>query len=90
MKPDTQRKTPNGTRSFSTYAIRKADIAAVQPQVLEMEPKGHIFPLPDLPLPSHANLKHRYDPIVKQVTGLIMRHGKLGVAQRVRPSVPPS
>ena len=50
--------------------------------------QGHIFGLPSLPLPSNANLKYRYDPIIKQVTGLIMRDGKLAVAQRVRSSVP--
>lgn len=49
--------------------------------------QGHIFGLPSLPIPSNANFKYRYDPIVKQITGLIMQDGKLGVAQRVRSSV---
>jgi len=49
--------------------------------------QGHIFGLPSLPIPSNANFKYRYDLIVKQVTGLIMQDGKLGVAQRVRSSV---
>ena len=44
---------------------------------------GHKFGLPSLPLPPTANLKYRYDPVVDQVTNLIMRHGKKGVAQRV-------
>ena len=43
--------------------------------------------LPSLPLPSHAVLKYRYDPIIKQFTNLMMRDGKLSKAQRVRPSV---
>lgn len=43
--------------------------------------------LPSLPLPSHAVLKFRYDPIIKQFTNLMMRDGKLSKAQRVRPSV---
>ncbi|KAH7342762.1 30S ribosomal protein-like protein S7 [Rhexocercosporidium sp. MPI-PUGE-AT-0058] len=43
---------------------------------------GHKFGLPDLPLPSDGNLKYRYDPVVAQVTTLLMRHGKLSVAQR--------
>jgi small subunit ribosomal protein S7 len=48
---------------------------------------GHKFGLPNLPLPSSSNLKHRYEPVVEQVTKLLMRHGKLSVAQRVGSSV---
>jgi hypothetical protein len=48
---------------------------------------GHKFGIPELPLPSTHNLKHRYDPVVSQVTNLLMRHGKKGVAQRVGSSV---
>ena len=42
----------------------------------------HKFGLPNLPIPSNANLKYRYDPVVTQITNLMMRHGKKGVAQR--------
>ncbi|RDL39573.1 Ribosomal protein S7 [Venustampulla echinocandica] len=42
---------------------------------------GHKFEVPELPLPSNSNLRHRYDPVVTQVTNLLMRHGKLSVAQ---------
>lgn len=48
---------------------------------------GHKFGLPDLPLPADGNLKYRYDPVVSQVTTLLMKHGKLSVAQRVGPLV---
>ena len=44
---------------------------------------GHKFGVPELPLPSSSNLKHRYDPVVSQVTNLLMRDGKKSVAQRV-------
>ncbi|KAH8668152.1 ribosomal protein S7 domain-containing protein [Tricladium varicosporioides] len=43
---------------------------------------GHKYGIPELPLPPNANLHHRYDPVVEQVTNLLMRHGKLSVAQR--------
>lgn len=33
--------------------------------------------------PKMSKLKKRYEPIVEQVTKLLMQHGKLGVAQRV-------
>ena len=44
---------------------------------------GHIFALPELPLPENDRLKHRYDPLILQVTNLLMRDGKKGLAQRV-------
>ncbi|KAL2075623.1 hypothetical protein VTL71DRAFT_566 [Oculimacula yallundae] len=43
---------------------------------------GHKFGLPELPLPSNGNLKYRYDPVVTQVTSLLMKDGKLSAAQR--------
>ena len=43
---------------------------------------GHKFPLPTLPLPSNAHKDYRYDPVVRQVTNLMMQDGKLSVAQR--------
>ena len=53
----------------------------------EINTDGHKFGLPELPIPSELNMKHRYDPIVKQVMNLIMKHGKLKAAQRVRCSI---
>ncbi|RAL67705.1 hypothetical protein DID88_008445 [Monilinia fructigena] len=43
---------------------------------------GHKFGLPELPIPSNNNLKYRYDPVVSQVTNMMMQHGKKSVAQR--------
>lgn len=43
----------------------------------------HKFELPKLPLPPQSHLKHRYHPLVEQVTNLIMRDGKKSLAQRV-------
>ncbi|KAF8866713.1 30S ribosomal protein-like protein S7 [Acephala macrosclerotiorum] len=43
---------------------------------------GHKYDLPELPLASNMHLKRRYDPVVNQVTNLIMKHGKKSVAQR--------
>jgi small subunit ribosomal protein S7 len=48
---------------------------------------GHKYGLPELPIPANANLHYRYDPVVSQVTNLLMRDGKLSVAQRVGSSV---
>ncbi|KAI9841368.1 MAG: hypothetical protein M1837_000751 [Sclerophora amabilis] len=62
-----------GSRSYSTL-VSTADTS--------VDVRGHKFDLPELPLPSNAHIKHRYDPLVKQVTNLLMRDGKLSVAQR--------
>jgi small subunit ribosomal protein S7 len=48
---------------------------------------SHKYELPDLPLPKNANFKYRYDPVVAQVTNLLMKDGKLSVAQRVGSSI---
>lgn len=45
---------------------------------------GHKFGLPEKPLVQGMHLKNRYEPILAQMTRLIMRHGKLSKAQRVR------
>ena len=60
----------------------------INPDSAEVQNDGHMFGLPELPLPSSSHLKHRYGPVIHQVTNLLMRDGKLSKAQRVRPSVP--
>lgn len=44
---------------------------------------GLKFEMPSLPLPKDGHVKHRYDPVVEQVTNLLMQHGKKSVAQSV-------
>jgi small subunit ribosomal protein S7 len=53
------------------------------PMIMEPAKPGVKFGLPALPLPSDLNLHHRYDPLIEQFTGLLIQHGKKGVAQRV-------
>lgn len=49
---------------------------------LVMKPGNKFGPV-ELPLPPQSNLRRRYDTIIDQVTKLMMRDGKLSVAQRV-------
>lgn len=44
---------------------------------------GHKFGLPQRPWPEGFNMKKRYHPVLEQITRLLMRDGKLSVAQRV-------
>lgn len=85
---------PKGSRSYSTtttpigpgadafnmgLASFTSPPAAAAPTI-----PGLKFDMPVLPLPQDGHVKHRYDPVVDQVTNLLMRHGKKSVAQRVR------
>lgn len=79
--------SPKGARSFTTSARRQQE-AMISFEDAEIETQGHRFGLPELPIPSAAHMKHRYDPVVHQVTNLLMKDGKLSVAQRVCESVP--
>ncbi|OCK81200.1 ribosomal protein S7 [Lepidopterella palustris CBS 459.81] len=97
---DSLKSTPKGFRSFSTTASRSQGMGLEESGPPPPPPimPGIKFSLPTLPIPSDAHLKYRYDPVVKQVTNLLMRHGKLSVAQRnmslilthLRTSPPPS
>ena len=89
LKDEADPSKPRGARAYSTTARRSAQIQAMSSSVSSgSQPPGHIFGLPELPLPSTSHIKYRYDPVIKQVTNLLMQDGKLSVAQRVRPSVP--
>lgn len=68
-------------QSFGTTAA--ADYSAsASAEIDTSEPKGHKFPLPPLPLPRELVKDHRYDPVVTQITNLLMKHGKKSKAQR--------
>ena len=78
--------SPKGSRSYST-SVRRQQEAMIRFEDTGIETQGHKFGLPELPLQSNLNIKHRYDPVIHQVTNLIMQDGKLSVAQRVCSSV---
>lgn len=46
------------------------------------ENAGHKFGLPAIPLPNNMHKDYRYEPIVDQVTNLMMQHGEKAKAQR--------
>ncbi|KAI9878436.1 MAG: hypothetical protein M1830_000871 [Pleopsidium flavum] len=81
IQEDIKPSGPKGSRSYSTTARRLQD-ALMSTEDAEVETQGLKFELPALPLQSNANLKHRYDPVIQQVTNLLMKDGKLSVAQR--------
>lgn len=86
LREGWKQSSPRASRQFSTDSkLRQEALTTSENQAIV---QGHIFDLPALPLPPNSNLKHRYDPIVKQFTNLMMRDGKLSKAQRVCPSVP--
>ena len=83
LKPSVTSNGPKGSRSYSTTARVRQDVAMIPIPGQSLEGEGHKFGLPTLPLPSRAHWKHREDSVVHQVTQLIMKDGKKSVAQRV-------
>ncbi|EWG39092.1 hypothetical protein FVEG_02085 [Fusarium verticillioides 7600] len=61
-------------------AAEKSELEATEST--EMQNPGHKFGLPKRPWPQGFNLKKRYHPVLEQITRLLMRDGKLSVAQR--------
>ena len=81
-----ENQTPKGSRAFSTSSKTHQDLAIDVSSTGSHGPsegQDHIFGIPPIPIPSGFNLKRRYEPIVEQVTKLMMRDGKLSIAQRV-------
>jgi small subunit ribosomal protein S7 len=86
----TPNMAPKGSRSYSTMttpgsANSGSDMGLIDFPTVPTVPvtPGLKFEMPSLPLPKDGHMKHRHDPVVDQVTNLIMRHGKKSVAERV-------
>ncbi|RYN19452.1 hypothetical protein AA0112_g11118 [Alternaria arborescens] len=90
QKPKTTpNMAPKGSRSYSTMTTQSSgnnsiDMGLVDLQSVSKAPAmpGLKFDMPSLPLPKDGHVKHRHDPVVDQVTNLLMRHGKKSVAER--------
>jgi len=89
MQQEAERTSvPKGSRQYSTTARRSASsqealISYEDEPLVELGYKEE-FGMPSLPLAPRDSMKYRYEPIVKQVTSLLMRDGKLARAQSVR------
>ncbi|KAJ4311328.1 hypothetical protein N0V94_008003 [Neodidymelliopsis sp. IMI 364377] len=87
LKQGNKTPAPKGSRSYSTMTTRSSegmDMGLVDFEAASKLPvtPGLKFEMPTLPLPKDGHVKHRYDPVVEQVTNLLMQHGKKSVAQR--------
>ena len=90
MEIDSQAKAPSQKRSYSTSTRWRAEATQMMPTepttiMLEYPDggNGHKFGLPSLPMARTDHFKHRYDPVVEQLTKSLMWDGKLATAQRV-------
>lgn len=63
-------------------AAEEADLVAEEEEEGGLQNPGHKFGLPRRPWPEGFNQKKRYHPVLEQITRLLMRDGKLSVAQR--------
>lgn len=91
LKSQALGSAPKGSRSYSTTTTQVGGGSELDMGLVDLQPVSEVpetpglkFGMPSLPLPKDGHVKHRYDPLVEQVTNLLMRHGKKSVAQRVR------
>ena len=75
--------SPAVTPSENKLALSQLQKAAYGLDPFDPKVEGHKFGMPTLPIPAQMNHKNRYDPVVTQMTKLLMRDGKLSKAQRV-------
>jgi small subunit ribosomal protein S7 len=73
----------SGSAPLDPTIVESGTSIITDPHITELSNPGVKFGLPSIPIPSDHNLHHRYDPIIDQFTGLLIQHGKKGVAQRV-------
>ena len=83
LKPNVASSATKGTKAHSFAAVRPQESALMPVPGQSMDGEGHKFGLPALPLPERAHIKHREEPIVHQVTQLLIEDGKKSVAQQV-------
>lgn len=89
IKAKASNSPPKGSRSYSTMTTQTGGNGGLDMGLVDLEAASKLaetpglkFDMPSLPLPKDGHVKHRYDPVVEQVTNLLMRHGKKSVAQR--------
>ncbi|KMU77699.1 hypothetical protein CISG_01456 [Coccidioides immitis RMSCC 3703] len=99
LRDEIAAKNNSGSRSFSTYTRQRqqdmqnsvvepsaaavAEMIAAAGEIATLEKKGYKFDPPSTDLPRSENLKRRYEPLVDQFTKMLMKDGKLSLAQKV-------
>ena len=80
-----QGEIPSVAEAEAMMEDEQGEISASTPTTIDQELSnpGLKFAKPTMPYPDGFNHKRRYHPVLEQVTRLLMRHGKLAVAQRV-------
>ncbi|PHH59331.1 hypothetical protein CDD81_3381 [Ophiocordyceps australis] len=83
---DTESLIPSSQPRIDKESLKQAEFVPKISQRAHVQDTvttpGHKFPLPQKPFPADFHLKKRYHPVLDQITRLIMRDGKLSVAQR--------
>lgn len=81
QQQELQTTTTESQEDPSVTAVANM-ISRATEEAVERE-TGLKFQMPPLPLPKTEHVKHRYDPLVDQFTKLLMKDGKLSIAQKV-------
>ncbi|EEH35933.1 hypothetical protein PAAG_00256 [Paracoccidioides lutzii Pb01] len=73
---------PSAAENDASIAVVRSMInPATEEKFEQVKREGLKFDVPET-LPRSEHLKHRYDPLLDQFTKMLMRHGKLSVAQK--------
>jgi len=82
MKEKASSPAPKGTRAYSTTSSQCMGLEARVGEAIPITP-GHKHNLPTLPLDRTDRMRKRYDPVIAQMTNLLMEDGKLSAAQAI-------
>ncbi|ODH50159.1 hypothetical protein GX48_03715 [Paracoccidioides brasiliensis] len=82
LRQFTMQEMPSAAENDASSAVVRSMInPATEEKFEQVKREGLKFDVPET-LPRSDHLKHRYDPLLDQFTKMLMRHGKLSVAQK--------
>ncbi|KAL8358291.1 hypothetical protein RB598_002859 [Gaeumannomyces tritici] len=81
-KAITEEKGDEGDIVANEEALRQLERISYGVESFDSAQVGHKYGVPEVPIPSGMHLKHRYHPVLEQITNLLMKDGKKSKAQR--------
>lgn len=79
-----EQEVDEGDIMANEEALRQLERISYGVESFDSAEVGHKYGVPEVPIPSGMHLKHRYHPVLEQITNLLMKDGKKSKAQRVR------
>lgn len=77
-----EQEVDEGDIMANEEALRQLERISYGVESFDSAEVGHKYGVPEVPIPSGMHLKHRYHPVLEQITNLLMKDGKKSKAQR--------